>query len=153
MAVKILQATLKDRKIWASMRFELWPEAGLEKLSAELPVWLKRGRFRAWLAMDDALPAGFVEAYVREFANGCDHGPVAFLEGIWVRRSHRRKGVGRALVKAVERWARKQGLKELGSDAYLGDRLSHRSHLGWGFDETERVVYFRKKLTPKSVHG
>ncbi|HTA17022.1 MAG TPA: GNAT family N-acetyltransferase [bacterium] len=144
--IEIRRATLKDRKIWAAMRFELWPEAGLKNLSAEVPALLKRRRFHAWIAMDGGLPMGFAEAFVREFANGCERQPVAFLEGIWVQKSHRRKGVGRALLKHVEAWALRQGLKELGSDAYVGDRLSHRSHLGWGFDETEKVVYFRKKL-------
>ena len=144
--IEIRRATLKDSKIWAAMRSKLWPEAGLKDLIAELPELLKRRRFRAWIAVDGASPVGFAEAFVREFANGCEQQPVAFLEGIWVQKSHRRKGVGRALVKTVEDWARQQGLKELGSDAYLGDRLSHSSHLGWGFNETEKVVYFRKKL-------
>ena len=146
MATLIRRATLADRKIWAAMRIELWPEASLAVHSAELRGWLKRRRFRAWIAFEGDSAVGFAEAYVREFANGCEQQPVAFLEGIWVKKTHRRKGIGKDLIRSVEQWALAQGLKELGSDAYLGDTLSHRSHRGWGFHETERVVYFRKPL-------
>jgi len=146
MARVIRQATLADRKHWAAMRFELWPDASAVEHAADLTKWLKRARFRAWIALDGAQPVGFAEAYVREFANGCEGQPVAFLEGIWVQKAYRRQGIGKKLVKSVEQWTRRQGLKELGSDAYLGDKLSHRSHRGWGFHEMERVVYFRKPL-------
>jgi len=146
MALVIKQATLADRKPWAAMRFELWPDAGVDEHAADLAKWLKRRRFRAWIAREGGLPVGFAEAYVRDFANGCDGRPVAFLEGIWVKKAFRRQGIGKELVKRVEQWARAQGLKELGSDAYLRDRRSHRSHRAWGFSETERVVYFRKSF-------
>ncbi|HTB22173.1 MAG TPA: GNAT family N-acetyltransferase [bacterium] len=146
MAVLIRRATLQDRKLWAAMRFELWPEAGLAEHFKDLPKWARRRRFGAWIALDKALPVGFVEAYVRDFANGCEGQPVAFLEGIWVQKAYRRKGIGKRLLRRVEQWALDQGLAELGSDAYAGDKLSHRSHRGWGFKETERVVYFRKSL-------
>lgn len=147
MAVLIRRATLKDRKLWAAMRFELWPEASPAEHFKELPTWVRRRRFAAWIALDGALPVGFVEAYVRDFANGCEGQPVAFLEGIWIRKAYRRKGIGKRLIRSVELWALDQGLKELGSDAYAGDKVSHSSHRGWGFKETERVVYFRKALS------
>ena len=47
---------------------------------------------------------------------------------------------------AVEAWAREKGCSELASDALLESAESHRMHAGLGFEETERVVYFRKEL-------
>ena len=41
---------------------------------------------------------------------------------------------------------RARGFREIGSDALLDNRASHAAHAGWGFAETERVVYFRKVL-------
>ena len=70
----------------------------------------------------------------------------AFLEGIFVRPGARRQGVGQALVATVEQWGREQGCTELGSDARLDNPDSHAFHGGCGFDETGRVVYFRKPL-------
>ena len=54
---------------------------------------------------------------------------------------------GRALVAAVELWTREQGCTELASDALLDNEASHRAHAACGFEETERVVYFRKHLS------
>jgi aminoglycoside 6'-N-acetyltransferase I len=71
---------------------------------------------------------------------------VPFLEGLWVDPKFRHRGVGRQLVRAVEAWARRKGFRELGSDAYLSNALSHRAHRAYGFRETERVIYFRKIL-------
>lgn len=109
---------------------------------------IKDQAWASFVAEDTDLGAlvGFMELSQRPFANGCDTSPVAFLEGIWVQEAYRHQGVGRRLVQAAETWARQRGLKELGSDADIANTLSHRAHEGWGFEETERVVYFRKRL-------
>jgi hypothetical protein len=54
----------------------------------------------------------------------------------------------RALVEAVADWSRASGCGELASDALLENRLSHAAHLGCGFEETGRVVFFRRALAP-----
>jgi aminoglycoside 6'-N-acetyltransferase I len=71
---------------------------------------------------------------------------VDFLEGIVVDPSVRRQGVAASLVAAVADWARGQGLSELASDAELHNIVSHAMHAALGFEETQRVVYFRKAL-------
>ena len=58
----------------------------------------------------------------------------------------RRKGVARALVDAVASWGRSKSCAEFASDALLDNVESHRMHQALGFEETERVVYFRKLL-------
>ena len=56
-------------------------------------------------------------------------------------------GIGKLLLlAAVENWGRSRGLTGLGSDAALDNLTSRLSHALWGFDETERVVRFRKTL-------
>ncbi len=47
---------------------------------------------------------------------------------------------------AVAAWAKERGLTELASDALLDNSVSHAAHKAIGFEETERVVYFRKRL-------
>jgi aminoglycoside 6'-N-acetyltransferase I len=78
--------------------------------------------------------------------NGCITSPVAFLEGIYVRPEHRNRGVARLLVQAVENWATELGCSEFASDTELHNFSSQRMHVALGFDETERVVYYRKRL-------
>jgi aminoglycoside 6'-N-acetyltransferase I len=71
---------------------------------------------------------------------------VAFLEGLYVAPSERRKGVARMLVAEIERWAFAQGCSELASDSPIENTTAHAAHLGLGFEETERVVYFRRAV-------
>jgi aminoglycoside 6'-N-acetyltransferase I len=136
--------TREDKPGWLSMRRALWPDA--TDLEDEIDHLFERVAFQAWVATDGPAIVGFAEASIRPFANGCDSAPVAFLEGIGVLESHQQQGVGRALVAAVEGWAKAQGIFELGSDTWLDDLRSQEVHAHWGFEETERVVYFRKKL-------
>ena len=145
----IRPATLADLEAVAALRFALWPDEPLEWRRAETEATLTatEGGLETLVAVDGAEVVGFAEVSLRgDYVNGCDTSPVAFLEGIYVRPGHRRRGVGGALVAAAERWGREQGCGELASDALLDNTASHRFHLGTGFAETERVVYFRKAL-------
>lgn len=132
------------------MRSALWPDATRREHKMEMASFLdapdKFTQFIARAASGEAL--GFVEASIRsDYVNGTEHSPVAFLEGIYVKQTARRQGVGRALVAAVEGWAREAGCRELASDASTRNRASHSVHKRLGFAETERVVYFNKRLS------
>jgi aminoglycoside 6'-N-acetyltransferase I len=102
----------------------------------------------AFLAVDgEARIRGFSEAALRrDYVNGCKTSPVAFLEGIYVRPDARGGGVGRALGSAVAAWGREAGCTELASDALLENVDSQTFHLALGFEETERVVYYLRRL-------
>jgi aminoglycoside 6'-N-acetyltransferase I len=108
---------------------------------------LARG-YQVLLAKTDSGKAvGFAEAALRvDYVNGTDSSPVAFLEGLYVAPGSRRAGVARALVAAVEQWARREGCSELASDCLLENIDAHEVHRALGFGETERVVYFRKEI-------
>ena len=129
------------------MRAALWPDEDPAELAAELAEFPADPTQVAFVAeRDDGRLCGFAEASVRRFSNANDESPCAFLEGWWVDEDVRRTGIGRALVAAVEDWARAQGFAELGSDALLDNTLSHQAHRALGFEERERVIYFRKWL-------
>ena len=137
-------ATAADFPAWADMRRRLWPDADADELESELagldPALLNL------VAEEEGRLIGFAEASVRSAAEGGPPGPAAYLEGIWVEPERRRRGVARALLAAVEGWARRRGLAWLGSDALLDNALSHRWHSGAGFAEVERLVVFGKPL-------
>jgi aminoglycoside 6'-N-acetyltransferase I len=129
------------------MRAALWPDEDVDALADDLQTLLEDPTQVAFVAeRDDGRLCGFAEASVRKYANSNDESPCAFLEGWWVDADARRSGVGRALVAAIEDWARAQGFTELGSDALLDNTLGHQAHQALGFEERERVVYFRKLL-------
>src|SRR6185312_11027041 len=54
--------------------------------------------------------------------------------------------IGKRLVARIEAFLAEKGFREIGSDTPLDNRASQDAHRGWGFAETERVVYFRKGL-------
>ena len=128
------------------MRHALWPEDSLEAHECDAARVLASVDYWAFVAMRDGAAVGFAEIAIRKYANGCESQPVPFLEGIWVDPRYRRSGVGRRLLAHVESFVRARGFREIGSDALLDNRASHAAHAGWGFAETERVVYFRKVL-------
>ncbi|MFN7124500.1 MAG: aminoglycoside 6'-N-acetyltransferase [Allorhizobium sp.] len=142
-------ATADDLSAWAGLRHQLWPHLSLEEHQAEIVDALSQPeRLIAFLCMSpDGTAVGLAEASIRtDYVNGCETSPVAFLEGIVVDPAMRRRGVAALLVAAVSDWARSKGLSELASDAELHNTVSHAMHGALGFEETQRVVYFRKAL-------
>jgi aminoglycoside 6'-N-acetyltransferase I len=134
---------------WLALREQLWPHSGREEHLAEMSAFLADpSRFAQFVEYDaDGKPVGLVEVSVRrDYVNGTDTTPVAFLEGIFVVPEVRRTGVARALLKEAERWASSMGCSELASDASLENTTSHAMHAALGFVETERVVFFKKVL-------
>jgi ribosomal protein S18 acetylase RimI-like enzyme len=91
---------------------------------------------------------GFVELSIRPYADGCETDHVAYLEGWYVEPQTRRRGVGRALVRAAEDWAAARGCTEFGSDALVDNDVSAMAHRAVGFTETEQLRLFRKVLQP-----
>lgn len=137
-----------DRDEWRRMRDALWPHASAEHAE----------EIEACLAAPDAAAAVFVaaraggglggllELRLRDFAEGCVSSPVAYVEGWWVDPDARVQGVGAALMRAAEQWARALGLSEIASDCDLDNEPSLRAHEALGFGEVVRVICLRKRL-------
>ena len=132
------------------MRRGLWPDSEPEEVDGILSA---AGNARVWFLVHERASGrlgGFVEVGTRSYAEGCRTSPVAYLEGLWVDRDLRRRGVARELVAAVEAWAVQKGLRELASDAEIENSVGQAFHRTCGFQETDRVVCFRKSLVPPS---
>ena len=141
----------RDAAAWGAMRARLWPHADSEELLREAHVFVENGDTfinAAFIAEGDgAMPLGFIELSIRDFANGCDSMPIPFVEGWYVEPEARRQGTGRALMLAAENWAAQAGYAELASDTEVANVDSQDAHAALGFEETERLVTFRKSLS------
>ena len=128
-----------------ALRRALWSDCSVEDLTGPKGARVFGLDYLVLLAEDDAGTAiAFAEvALRRDHVNGCDGTPVAFLEGIYVAPGHRRTGIARALVRTAVDWGRSRGATEFASDALLDNQASHAFHKAIGFEESERVVYFR----------
>jgi aminoglycoside 6'-N-acetyltransferase I len=132
---------------WLAMRLALWPEDSAADHRLAMRDALKRGHHVRLAVADSGAAVGFVEASKRvDYVNGTSSSPVAFLEGLYVVPESRRQGVARGLVDAVVQWALGWGCLELASDSWMDQTVAHAAHRALGFEETERVVYFRRRL-------
>ncbi|PMY40457.1 aminoglycoside 6'-acetyltransferase [Pseudomonas sp. GW456-L14] len=137
------------RADWLPLRQALWPDCPAEEHRDEIASLLDDPRryinLLAYTA--DGQPAGLAEASLRhDYVNGTEHSPVVFLEGLYVSAEQRRQGIAERLIDAVAQWGRDQGCVEMASDTGLENLVSQTVHKALGFEETERVVYFRKSL-------
>jgi len=89
---------------------------------------------------------GFLEAWLREYAEGTSSSPVGYIEGWYVEEEYRCHGTGRLLVEAAEDWARSRGCTEMASDSQIDNVGGIRAHLHLGYREVERIVCFLKQL-------
>lgn len=153
MIVKVRHASQKDAKELLQMMCALWPLANPNELRMENHEHLRHptnhGFFVAENQEDGAL-LGFVEAALRSTAEGCDSSPVGYVEAWYVKPEVRRKGIGELLIASAEEWSRLQGCSEIASDAEIENHLSIDVQKKLGFEETARIVTFRRSLYSKS---
>jgi aminoglycoside 6'-N-acetyltransferase I len=150
---RVRLAQPSDRGRLAGLRHALWPESSAEEHAREL-VAVFAGTFWGTLPLVDFVAEtadgtliGFLEVGLRSHADHCDpvH-PVGYVEGWYVAEDFRRQGIGSALLRAAEDWARSQGCTEMASDHQLDNQLSLRAHQALGFEAVERSVLYRKPL-------
>ncbi len=138
-----------DHVAWCTLRSQLWPHVRYDDHVLETQRLLSdKLTYSAFIAFSSAnLPVGFAEAAVRsDYVNGCHTSPVLFLEGIYVIPTARRAGVATALCAAIAEWGAARGLTEFASDTGVDNLYAQALHRALGFEETERVVFFRKRL-------
>jgi aminoglycoside 6'-N-acetyltransferase I len=142
--------TPSDRAEWLRMRLALWPQMDADAQLLDMDVWLSQPDHTVLVvprsADNSARLAGFAEVGTRSVAEGCETTPVGYLEGWYVDPDMRRQGIGAALVRAAEDWARAMGFRELGSDTEISNTTSQAAHAALGFTEAERLVVYRKTL-------
>ena len=145
--MKIRHPASATDPVWLSLRSSLWPDGNETEHLRYMADALARGHCVRLACAPDGHALGFVEASQRvDYVNGTSTSPVAFLEGLYVAPSARHQGVARALVAEVEHWAAAQGCSELASDSPIENVTAHAAHRALGFEETERVVYFRRAI-------
>ncbi len=136
-----------DRAEWLRMRRVLWDDCAVEEHEREMDEYLDEPANGVFLAeRPEGGLCGFLEASIHPWAIGCEHRPVGYIEGWYVDPDHRRQGIGRALVESAEAWARSRGCRQMASDTTIDNQPSQDAHRALGYEESYRLVYFRKDL-------
>ncbi|HLA87321.1 MAG TPA: aminoglycoside 6'-N-acetyltransferase [Anaerolineales bacterium] len=146
MKIVIRRITKGDSHEWFKMRKGIWPDAPDEYLNFDMVDILASDQDAVFFALVDGKPVGMLEARLREYGEGCETGPVGYIEGWFVYPEIRGKGVAGALSQAAEDWARGKGCTEMASDTWLDNEAGIRAHLKLGYIEAERLVHFVKQL-------
>ena len=144
----IRKAEQKDLESLTALALALWPEHDGETLRAELSALLQREDAALFLARWDGADVAFAQCQLRrDYVEGTESSPVGYLEGIYVAREYRCRGIARELLAACEDWAAERGCKEFASDCELSNTESLQFHLNVGFQEANRIICFTKRLS------
>ena len=120
MTMTIRGARPEDRAEWHRMRRALWDDCPDEQQVREMEEILSSDTEAVVFAeRPDGGLCGFLEAALRSRADGCDSTPVGYIEG----------------------W-----FGQMASDAELWNAVSHQAHGALGYEETARLVLFKKDL-------
>jgi len=100
-----------------------------------------------FLAMNGDMLIGVSHGSLRyEYVNGTNDDLKGYLEAIYVMPEYRMSGIAAELVKVTERWAARNGCREMASDCLLDNTDSYNFHCKIGYEETERCIFFLKSI-------
>lgn len=125
----------------------LWPHNQFDDLKLEFNEILNDDHQCSFLFSANQIDVGFAHVSLRaDYVEGTETSPVGFLEGIYVLPEYRNCGIARSLITACEQFAKENGCTEFASDCELIniDSILMREKLG--FEETNRIVCFKKKI-------
>lgn len=147
-SVTIRAMRADEMPVWGALRTRLWPDCLAEDNQIDFAAFTSsEGALKiVFLAFAGDAAIGFAEISERNIAGGCGNDPVAYLEGWYVEPEFQGQNVGGSLIAASADWALKQEYEYLASDVELDNSASQGAHLALGFEETGRVVTYRKRL-------
>jgi len=145
--MNIRRVQAEDFEPWHRLRLSLWPAASQPQDKQDMQDYLTNDTMAVFVAQaHDGCLVAFLEANIRYYVDDCATHNVGYVEGWYVDAAYRRQGVGAALVKAAEDWARAKGCREMASDCLLDNEVSLAAHLALGYEEKSRLIHFAKSL-------
>lgn len=144
--VKIIKASKDNIKDWIFLRTQLWPKTSRAKHLSEINDILKDKKNLALILFVNKKAVGFVECEIRYYAAGCLSKNVPYVEGWYINNKFRKFGLGKKIIRQLEKLLKVRGYKEIASDCKISNKISHKAHRALGFLETERLIHFKKKI-------
>ena len=123
---------------------ELGYPSASDAVFARLADLARRPDHVVWVAEDGGAIVGWIHAGV---PRTLEAGERAEILGLVVDHRHRRGGVGRALVEAVERWAAGRGLREIAVRSNVVRAESHPFYEGRGYARVKTQHVYVKPLS------
>ena len=145
--LRIVEITRDRLADWRRMREELYGNLHAEFHEAEMELILNSKQATCFIGVSESGAAvAMLEVSLRNFVDGCLGGPVGYIEGIYVAPEQRRQGRGRALTAFAAAWFRSHGCREMAADAELVNLAAQAFLAKAGFNETYRIVEYKRAL-------
>lgn len=142
MEYKIREATVSDaREIARLNQTSMGYDYPIEKTAQKLALLLSSGKDKIFVAVADNTVIGYIHAndYDVLYAPAMKN-----IMGIAVDPAYRRAGIGRALITAVESWARETDAKGIRLVSGAGRTNAHTFYRRLGFDGGKNQINFKK---------
>ena len=142
--MKIKTVNEQTLSIWASFASQVW-----RTNEQELIEKFRNNKFpyEFLYFSSSEEPIAWISLSLRhDYVEGCQNGPTAYLEGIFISPNYRSQGIAEELLHFAEGWAKSRGISQLGSDAELDNLLSQKFHIKHGFREVSRTVHYVLEL-------
>jgi len=145
--MNIVQVDESKLDAWAGLVMLMFPYLTYDESLNECRHWLATQGEIGFLYQQDGQSVGFMNLSIRkDYVNGTDTSPVAFVEAIYILPEYRKLGFGGELVEYAEEFARDNGMTQLASDCLIDNSVSEAFHKSCGFVEKERVICFVKDI-------
>jgi len=143
----VKKANGTDIETLASLAILMWDSHTIKELADDFSNTMQKGDAQFFIKYYLDEPVGFAQCQLRhDYVEGTEHSPVGYLEGIFVKEEHRKKGYAKEMLIECETWALSKGCKEFASDCELDNTTSLNFHIRMGFVEANRIICFTKTL-------
>jgi len=131
---------------WKEMREEVYSSLDDEFHEKEMKQIIESNDWFCYFLVDDNQIVGMAELSSRNIVDGCLSSPVAYIEGLYLKKVYRGIGLGREAIKIIKEWCQEKGFTELGMDTELDNLGAQRFFRAVGLRETYRIVQFRTRI-------
>ena len=143
----VKKANIESINILVKLAIELWPNHDNNELVEEFSHLVNNDNVAFFIKYLDNEPIGFAQCQLRyDYVEGTNSSPVGYLEGIYVKEKYRKHGYAKMLLEECEKWSKKKGCTEFASDCEIDNVDSLAFHMAMGFEESNRIICFNKKI-------
>ena len=143
----IRKADKKDADVLAALAVQMWTGHDPDELAEEFRELTENEDAACFLKYVGDRPVAFAQCQLRhDYVEGTNSSPVGYLEGVFVTEAYRRNGFAAQLLAACETWVKEKGCTHFASDCELDNADSLWFHMATGFEETNRIICFKKEL-------
>ena len=145
--MRVIDYDKKYFEDWADMAFLLFKDYQRDFIETKLKKLAESTKHKTFFVLEGELVLGYVTGSIRsDYVEGSNGSPTGYLEMIFVKDGHRKKGLAKKLYEKVEKWALENGCSQMGSDTWEWNKTSRDFHKQLGFKEEEVLVHFIKNI-------